>query len=124
MNYNQLGIYELRNVAREIGVKRPTTFKKADLIEQIEQIETGELKPYVKKTKQGRPAKQITSQFIFQNLSDEEKVKLINEHFLKDFSPKTLLSMLNVLNDFYTQSLTLTNNTISLLKKLFDENEK
>ena len=55
-----LGIYELRNVARQVGVYSPTTCKKGDLIEKIMAIVLGEEVPYTKKTNQGRPAKSIS----------------------------------------------------------------
>jgi len=38
---NKLGVYDLRNYARIIGVKSPTTKKKAELIEKILQIHQG-----------------------------------------------------------------------------------
>ena len=43
--YEKLGIYDLRNAARELGVERPTTLKKSELIAQIEKIKSGEKEP-------------------------------------------------------------------------------
>lgn len=60
-NLQEMGIFEIRNIAREIGVYSPTTQKKQELIEKIMRIVNGEDKPYVKKTKQGRPPKNITT---------------------------------------------------------------
>ncbi len=60
-NLQELGIFEIRNIAREVGVYSPTTLKKQDLIEKIMQVINGEVEPYVKKTKQGRPPKNITT---------------------------------------------------------------
>ena len=57
---NSLGIYELRTIARQIGVYSPTTLKKGEIIEKIQNIITGKEKPSDKKSKQGRPAKGIT----------------------------------------------------------------
>lgn len=57
---DSLGIYELRTLARQIGVYSPTTLKKAEIIEKINNIITGKEKPIERKTKQGRPAKGIT----------------------------------------------------------------
>lgn len=54
-----LGIYELRNVARQVGVYSPTKYKKEILVDKILAIIQGKEQPYVKKTNQGRPAKQI-----------------------------------------------------------------
>ena len=56
---NTLGIYELRTIARQIGVYSPTTLKKGEIIEKIQNIISGKEKPFVRKTKQGRPAKGI-----------------------------------------------------------------
>lgn len=55
----KLGIYQLRMYARRVGVKLATTLKKADLIDAILQVVSGEKEPYVKKTKKGRPPKEI-----------------------------------------------------------------
>ncbi|MBQ3494035.1 MAG: hypothetical protein IJA69_01325, partial [Clostridia bacterium] len=56
---NKLGIYELRNLAREAGVKAPTTKRRETLIEQIkENIESGAFTPDLTK-KAGRPAKRF-----------------------------------------------------------------
>lgn len=57
----ELGIFEIRNIAREVGVYSPTTLKKEELIEKIMRIINGIDKPYIKKTKQGRPPKNIQS---------------------------------------------------------------
>jgi len=58
---NELGIFEIRNLAREVGVYSPTTLKKQELIEKILRIMEGQDEPYIKKTKQGRPPKNLTS---------------------------------------------------------------
>jgi len=57
----KLGIFELRNLAREVGVYSPTIYKKEVLIEKILLIINGKEEPYVSKTKQGRPPKSINS---------------------------------------------------------------
>lgn len=59
MNYENLGIYELRKLAREIGVKSPTSLRRAELIEKINAIESGAEQPYVNKSHVGRPTKEI-----------------------------------------------------------------
>lgn len=48
-----MGVYELRRLARNFGVVSPTSKKKAQLIEEIEKIKRGEIKP--KFSKKGRP---------------------------------------------------------------------
>jgi hypothetical protein len=52
LNVNNMRIYELRDYARKVGVKSPTSKTKAELINQIKLIETGEKEPY--KTNKGR----------------------------------------------------------------------
>lgn len=50
-------IFELRNVARDVGVRSPTIYKKEELITKIMKIMKGEVKPELPKTRQGRPPK-------------------------------------------------------------------
>ncbi len=57
----ELGIFEIRNIARDVGVYSPTLFKKQELIDKIMRVITGKDEPYVKKTKQGRPPKNISN---------------------------------------------------------------
>lgn len=57
----ELGIFELRNIARDVGVYSPTLFKKQELIDKIMRVITGKDEPYIKKTKQGRPPKNIST---------------------------------------------------------------
>ena len=46
-----LGIFELRTLGREMGAKSPTTANKADLIQTILDIQSGKIKPEENKTK-------------------------------------------------------------------------
>lgn len=67
-------IFELRNVARDIGVPSPTIYKKEELIEKIMKILTGENKPELPKTRQGRPPKvknKLSASIAFGALNDE-----------------------------------------------------
>lgn len=56
INFEQMGIYDLRNYARSIGVISPTKFKRDELITKITAIIEGD-KPEQKKTNKGRPPK-------------------------------------------------------------------
>ena len=58
-NLNVLGIFQLRDLARGVGVHLPTTYKKDELIEKILQVVNGEIKPFVPKNKKGRPPKSL-----------------------------------------------------------------
>ena len=64
-NLEDLGIFQLRQLAREIGVHLPTTMRKNELIKSIKEISSGQVRPFVPSTKKGRPAKPLqTSQDI------------------------------------------------------------
>ena len=54
---DDLSLFELRNAAREMGVKSPTTYNKGDLIDKMFSISTGEVKPV--KSNRGRPPKAL-----------------------------------------------------------------
>ena len=54
---DKLGIHELRDLARQVGVHLPTTMKRDDLINEIMAIISGEKEPHKRNTNRGRPAK-------------------------------------------------------------------
>lgn len=56
MDYENMGIYDLRNYARHVGVKSPTTLKRDELIQKINEIIEGNA-PKETLTKKGRPPK-------------------------------------------------------------------
>jgi len=64
MAMRNASIFELRNVARDVGVLSPTIYKKEELITKIMQIMKGEVKPELPKTRQGRPPKAGNKIFI------------------------------------------------------------
>ncbi|MFQ6751937.1 MAG: hypothetical protein ACLRFL_00030 [Clostridia bacterium] len=53
----ELSIYELRHLARDTGVKSPTSKVKEELIKQIIEIREGKREPIVERSKKGRPPK-------------------------------------------------------------------
>ena len=55
-----MGIFELRTIARSVGVKSPTTAKKAELVQAILDIESGKVKPVNNSQRRGRPPKDIS----------------------------------------------------------------
>ena len=57
----KLGIYELRALARKVGVSSPTTKKRDELISAIKDIKAGRSQPNLN-NKYGRPVKQLASQ--------------------------------------------------------------
>lgn len=56
-DYKKLCIYELRELARKVGVKAPTSLKRAELIKRINDICSGKEKPFSEIRVKGRPAK-------------------------------------------------------------------
>ena len=54
-----LSIYELRDVARNVGVQSPSSKKKDVLIQSVKDIISGKQKPHVKTSNKGRPARSI-----------------------------------------------------------------
>ncbi len=52
-----LSVYEVRNIAREMGIRSPTTEKKGELIDQIISVEAGLYSPAVKTSNKGAPTK-------------------------------------------------------------------
>ncbi len=56
----ELGIFELRGLARELGIHSPTTRKRGELVDLIlEKLSTGVIGNPVKKTNKGRPCKSL-----------------------------------------------------------------
>jgi len=66
--YEKLCIHELRAIARDKGVRCPTLLTKAELVGQIEKIESGEQQPYVRDNR-GRPVMFGTSASL-KNVAD------------------------------------------------------
>ena len=79
--YENLGIYELREIGREIGVKCPTKLKREDLINSITNIKLGIDKPYIRKG-QGRPVKHINLLNLKNKELSIEKFKEISKMYI------------------------------------------
>ena len=77
----KLSVYDLRNVAREIGVKAPTTLTKQALIEEILQIESGKKQPSAP-TKRGRPIKNYIDNNADKILSDIREKQAIKKQII------------------------------------------
>ena len=77
-----LGIYDLRNYARAMGVKSPTTLKRNELIEKINQIVEGET-PAQKSNKKGRPPKHsATDNYVLDMILPDNIFKKVNSENL------------------------------------------
>src|SRR5574344_184264 len=57
-----LRIHELRDLARNFGVKCPTSMKKEQIIDEITQILAGEKEPYFNTARHGRPLKHLPTE--------------------------------------------------------------
>lgn len=80
MNFENYTIYELRNYARQIGVKSPTTKKRQDLLCEIEKINKGEIIPLTN-NKKGRPCKNVNKSVLSD--SGFKRVVCVDEEELK-----------------------------------------
>lgn len=56
----ELGIYELRELARQVGVESPTTKKRSELCDNILKIYSGEIQPANSNPNKGRPPKSVS----------------------------------------------------------------
>lgn len=65
----RLGIFELRNMARDLGVRSPTTLTKEVMIEEMLQIIRGEADPYIPQSKRGRPPKSNSGEKMYETES-------------------------------------------------------
>ena len=73
LSFEDLPLYRLRKIGREVGVKAPTSLNKATLLGEISKILSGEKVPY--NTTKGRPVREdfvITETNV---LCVKEKVK-------------------------------------------------
>lgn len=89
-NLKEINVYSLRSLARQIGVKSPSTLNKQKLIDEIIEINNGSKTPNATR-KAGRPAKSFAN---FDNIvdkkivdADEIKKKFINS-ILKEIEKK------------------------------------
>lgn len=72
-NLEKYSIYELRQIARSMGVKSPTTKKHSQLIDEIKKIQNKEIAPI--KTTKGRPAKVLNNDFSNKVLRENEIIQ-------------------------------------------------
>ena len=74
---SNLGIYELRELARQVGVKSPTTKLRSELCDTILKIKSGEIQPNVVNLKKGRPPKSINKSITIQSADEPYDVSSI-----------------------------------------------
>lgn len=86
-----LGVYELRELARTLGVVSPTTKKRGELCSEILTISSGEVKAEPKQNNKGRPPKSVT------------KISNIVEEFI----PQSILNLQKPVANSYSSILKL-----------------
>ena len=92
-NLKEINVYSLRSLARQIGVKSPSTLNKQKLIDEIIEINNGSKTPNATK-KVGRPPKSFAK---VENVIDK---KIINEEEIKKkFIDKILKEIEKKLNE-------------------------
>lgn len=80
---NEANLYSLRNLAREVGVKSPTSLRKCELIKEIIDIKSGKRQPCTQ-TKKGRPVKStIENKNFSPNQKDIKTEKQIKKEHIK-----------------------------------------
>ncbi len=95
-----LGVYELRELARSLGVIAPTTKKRKQLEQEIMKISCGEMVPEPKKTKKGRPPKSIRKvESVFDVFVPKELLELkLNKKVDKKLEDTIHLSSSEIVN--------------------------
>lgn len=105
-----MGIYELREFARQVGVVSPTTKKRAELIAAIEAINNGEVE-VAQKTRKGRPPKSVKSVAPYYDMLIPEELKT------KDSLSEKFLTFKNV-----SETETKQNDVKGYLRKTINNN--
>ena len=90
-NLKEISVYSLRNLARQIGVKSPSTLNKDALIDEIIEIKSGRKEPYFS-SKSGRPTKAIAN---LEDLDKKESLLSFNKvEFQKEIKQQLISSIL------------------------------
>ena len=87
-------IHSLRNLAREIGVKSPSSLSKPELINEIIEIKSGRKAPCVL-TKKGRPAKvRIEDESFINNAIPQIDVAKLKKQITEELKQELISSIL------------------------------
>ena len=115
--YEDLNIYELRALGRKFGVRCPTKLKRDDIISNIKKIKSGELEPFFRTSKQGRPVKGFNEKFADAAVVFVEKEKkILGEK--QDY--KEFFIFLNSLKGLFRNSINLIDNFLEENKEFFN----
>ena len=86
-NLNRVSVHGLRNIARELGVKAPSTLNKSTLIKEIIDIKSGNKQPY-SLSKKGRPPK---ASYCIQNFERKIENVPVNQNKLKNKEKRRII---------------------------------
>ncbi len=91
----ELCIYELRHLARDTGVKSPTSKVKQELIKQIIEIREGKREPILERSKKGRPPKVYNF-----NKQKQKSITFCQEQSKYDcLGASTIIGYVDIFND-------------------------
>lgn len=104
-DFERMGIYDLRNYARLVGVKAPTTLKRDELIEKINQIIEGGA-PKAEITKKGRPPRhKQTDEYMLDIILPNNMFDQTNAKYKPIQSQNIFPSYQNILSESSTASV-------------------
>ncbi len=120
---DKLSIFQLRELARRMGVFSPTSKRKGELIESIMDISNGNASPHFSKTKQGRPPKNAGFNFVDVLMPEttSQPFVLSQGDFGKISQVEGVVEISNGLNGFVWQFKDNRYNCIFLPAKLISE---
>ena len=88
-DFESLGIYDLRNYARAMGVHSPTTLKRDELIARINQIVEGDA-PDKPTSKKGRKPKHMATDNYVLNMILPNDIFKKNDDMYKNYTDKSI----------------------------------
>lgn len=113
LELEEIGLMDLRKIGRNIGVDKPTTLKKSELIKNIKGILNGEIKPKVS-YRGRRPFEVLDLNDFFTFIEDKIEVK--------DSYEKTNIEKIEIAS---SEKNELANNILNILNilKQFEKNK-
>lgn len=114
---DMLGVYELRELARSIGVSSPTTKKREILCKEIIEISNGSVKVDLNTSKKGRPPKTLTKISNIVNEIIPQEVLMLQKPIAKD-SCSNILKVAQTPNLFNNFNLDSSKEVIGFLNSI------
>ena len=88
-------LHELRKIGKQIGVRAPSRLKKADLIKNILDVQSGKLQPYF--SSKGRPNMKNTFNIKKEKRSVEEIVRIVVDEIYEQEKGKTYKRIIKII---------------------------